>query len=63
MSPVVKVWVFRVLGAIGGVGLVAIAGVKADLSHFGMWFPVVATAQVFLLQIVGNLVRKWGEPQ
>ena len=55
-----KMWVFRVLAAVVGVGITALAGVRADMEHFGIWFPLIAAAQVFLLAFLGNLVKKWG---
>ena len=55
-----KMWLFRVLAAVIGVGITAIAGVRADMEHFGIWFPLIAAAQVFLLAFLGNLVKKWG---
>ena len=54
-----NIWVFRVLAAIASVVVTAIAGIKADTGHFGMWALIVAAAQVVILKVLGDLVRKW----
>lgn len=59
MSPQVKIWLFRVLAAVTGVGLTAVLGIKADMGHFGMWFPIVAAAQTFIVAFLGKLIAKW----
>lgn len=59
MSEAYKVWLFRVLAAVAGVGITAVAGVVADTSHFGAWFPIVAALQALVVAAIGNLVKKW----
>jgi hypothetical protein len=59
MNEYMKVWLFRVLAAVVGVGLTAIAGIHADMAHFGAWFAIVAAAQAIVLGVLGTLVRKW----
>ena len=59
MSEYAKVWLFRVLGAIAGVGLTAVVGIHADMAHFGAWFMLVAAAQAVVLGVLGAVVKKW----
>jgi hypothetical protein len=59
MGEYAKVWLFRVLAAIVGVGITAVAGVHADMPHFGAWFMIVAAAQAAILGVLGGLVKRW----
>jgi len=64
MSAVVKKWLFRALAALTGVALTAIVAIKADPAHYGVWFPIVAMAQTFIVAALGNLIKKWtAEPE
>jgi hypothetical protein len=59
MTEAYKVWLFRILAAIVGVGITAVAGIHADMAHFGAWFALVAAAQAVVLGVLGNLFKKW----
>ena len=59
-NPQVKIWLGRVAAALLGVVVMAVAGVRADLGHFGMWFPIVMAAQVFLLTALKKLIDRLG---
>lgn len=62
MNDQTKVWLFRILAAVVGVGISAVAGIHADMAHFGAWFAIVAAGQAVVLGLLGNLVKKWTSP-
>jgi hypothetical protein len=59
MSAAAKKWVFRALAALTGVALTAIVAIKADPAHYGVWFPIVAMVQTFVVAALGKLIAKW----